>query len=117
MIRTTLAILIAALATGCASTSTVQHGNKVKFASSKAPAEFLACVKANGDEMNNPMLMLSFKPGAAEDGSPRLVIDRPLNNFAVVDAKPSGTGTAATLHLGFAAFSDSYPRNLTKGCA
>jgi hypothetical protein len=117
MIRTTIAILIAALATGCASTSTVQHGSKVQFASSKAPAEFLACVKGNADEMNGVMLMLMFKPGTAEDGSPRLVIDRPMNNFAVVDAKPAGTGTAATLHLGFAALSPSYSRDLVKGCA
>lgn len=111
------ALILAALATGCASTSTVQHGNKVQFASAKAPAEFLACVKSNANDMNGPMLMLLFKPGTAEDGSPRLVIDRPMNNFAVVDAKPAGAGTAATLHLGFAAFSPSYSRDLVKGCA
>jgi hypothetical protein len=117
MIRTTFAVLIAALATGCASTSTVQHGSKVQFSSAKAPTDFLACVKSNAEEMNGVMLMLSFKPSTAEDGSPRLVIDRPMNNFAVIDAKPAGTGTAATLHLGFAAFSPSYSRDLVKGCA
>lgn len=110
-------ILASILATGCAG-QVVREGNKQTFASSKPPEALLACVEANAEKMNGVMLMLYYKRSTAEDGSPRLIIERPLNNFAVVDAKPAGSGTLATVHLGFAAFApETYGKGLTKGCA
>lgn len=118
-IRTIAAALSAAVLSACGSTQVVQHGNKASMTSIRTPDALIDCVHSNAKDMNNIMIGLILKRATTADGHPRLVVDRVLNTFAVVDAEPvSGGGSRATVHFGVAGIApDYYLRQLTQGCA
>ena len=85
----------------------------------RTPDALIDCVHSNAKDMNNIMIGLILKRATTANGHPRLVVDRVLNTFAVVDAEPiSGGGSRATVHFGVASIApDYYLRQLTQGCA
>ena len=119
-IRTSIAILsVAVLSAACGSTQVVQHGTKASMTSSRTPEALIDCVHSNAKDMNNIMIGLILKRATTADGHPRLIVDRVMNTFAVVDAEPTtGNGSRATVHFGVAGIApDYYMRQLTQGCA
>ena len=111
-------IAVSVLSTGCVTTDLIDHKPTIdRFVSAKSAEDLARCVYVNADKTGalaqlSPKMMQDDK-----DGQPRVSIRRGIVMFAVVDAKPKGSGSEATVYHGLSgAMPETSMNMLREGC-